>query len=275
MPARYCATATGPRALSPRADTGVRPYREVCEIRYARGMRDPNEKPAMIDQPLVSVIVRTYDRPAYLPQCLASLNAQDYPNCEVVIVWNGGKYLEVEGASVRNCIIPRSPLGAAMNAGIASSSGECLYVMDDDDLLLADAISLSVETMRSTGADLVFSDLIKFEETKGGSGLFLAQPQTFEECLRSKTIPHGSSMYRRPFLAAHSLAYSEDYSNAEDYDFLLAFLACRPKLAKLRKPVYLYRLHPGQQRNTLSEGQNARRIRSKWESRLVDQTPKV
>lgn len=218
----------------------------------------------MIDQPLVSVIVRTYNRPEYLPECLASIDRQDYASWEVVIVWNGGKYLEVGGESVRNCIIERSPLGAAMNAGMASSSGEYLYVMDDDDLLLPDAISLSVETMRSTAADLVFSDLVKFDETHGASDLFLAQPQSFEECLHSKTIPHGSSMYRRSFLTSHGLAYSEDYANAEDYDFLLALLACRPKMAKLSKPVYCYRLHPAQQRNTPSERQNALRIRSKW-----------
>lgn len=218
----------------------------------------------MIDQPLVSVIVRTHNRPEYLLQCLASVDSQDYANWEVVIVWNGGKYLDIGGESVKNCVIERSPLGEAMNAGMASASGDCLYVMDDDDLLLPDAISLSVETMLATGADLVFSDLIKFGETHGASGLFLAQPQSFEECLYSKTIPHGSSMYRRSFLTAHGLSYSEDYANAEDYDFLLALLSCRPKMAKLSKPVYCYRLHSAQQRNTPSEGQNALRIRSKW-----------
>lgn len=222
----------------------------------------------MIDQPLVSLIVRTYNRPEYLPECLASVDRQDYANWEVVIVWNGGKYLDVGGPAVKNCIIERSPLGAAMNAGMASASGDYLYVMDDDDLLLPDAISLSVETMRATGADLVFSDLVKFGETPGASGLFLAQPQSFEQCLGSKTIPHGSSMYRRSFLTAHGLAYSADYGSAEDYDFLLALLACRPKLAKLSKPVYCYRLHSAQQRNTPSERRNAVRIRSKWKEWL-------
>jgi glycosyltransferase involved in cell wall biosynthesis len=218
----------------------------------------------MIDQPFVSVIVRTYNRPEYLPECLASIDRQDYVNRETVVVWNGGKYLDVGEASVKDCIIPRSPLGVAMNAGIASSSGDFLYVVDDDDLLLPGAISLSVEAMRSTGADLVFSELVRFGETAGSSGLLRAQAQSFEECLRRKTIPHGSSMYRRSFLTAHGLTYSGDYGNAEDYDFLLALLACRPKMAKLSKPVYCYRMHSGQQRNTLSERQNTLKIRSKW-----------
>lgn len=158
-----------------------------------------------------------------------------------------------------------------MNAGITSSWGDFLYVMDDDDLLLPDAISLSVETMCSTGADLVFSDLVRFGETHKSAGLFRAQAQSFEECLRRKTIPHGSSMYRRSFLTAHGLAYSGDYSNAEDYDFLLALLACRPRMAKLCKPVYCYRMHSRQQRSTLSERQNTLKVRSRWEEWLRQQ----
>ena len=38
--------------------------------------------------PLVSIIVASYDRPDYLPTALASIEAQSYPNFEIIVVDN-------------------------------------------------------------------------------------------------------------------------------------------------------------------------------------------
>lgn len=213
-------------------------------------------------QPRVSLIIRTYNRPQYLLECLESVRLQQYPNLETVVVWNGGECQDVNAPNLVNVKIVRTSLGAAMNAGIASASGAYLYVLDDDDMLLGRAISKSVQLAESVGADLVFSDLLVF--TDRITAVFMAKIQTFEECLVAKCIPHPSSMYRRSFLRRHSLEYDPQYENAEDYDFLLRMLLAGPKIAKVEQPVYLYRVHASQQSRTATESINAQRIRARW-----------
>ena len=215
-------------------------------------------------EPLVSLVIRTYNRPHYLRDCLYSVTAQDYTNLETVLVWNGGRHQVVSAPNLVEVKIPRATLGAAMNAGIAAASGAYIYVLDDDDVLLPDAISRSVELAEKERADLVFSDLLCFTENARAAGVFVSEVQTFSECLLAKRIPHPSSMYRRSFLVTHSLAYDSQYSNAEDYDFILAFLRMNPIIDRLEEPVYRYRIHATQQYRTKTEWLNAMRIQSKW-----------
>lgn len=215
-------------------------------------------------EPLVSLVIRTYNRPQYLRDCLDSVTDQDYPRLETILVWNGGDRQIVSAPNLVEVKLRRATLGAAMNAGIGAASGEYIYVLDDDDILLPCAISRSVELAEKRGADLVFSDLLCFSEDVPDGGVFTAQVQTFSECLLAKRIPHPSSMYRRSFLVTHKLAYDPQYSNAEDYDFILAFLRRKPIIAKLEDPVYRYRIHATQQYTTATEWPNAMRIRSKW-----------
>jgi glycosyltransferase involved in cell wall biosynthesis len=212
--------------------------------------------------PTVSIIIRTYNRPSFLSECLESVRIQAYPYIETVVVWNGGERATVTAPNLVNVEIRKTSLGAAMNAGVAASSGDYIYVLDDDDMLLPTAIVDSVEVAEGTAADLVFSDLLAFGD--GQTAVFQTHCQTFCECLWSKCIPHPSSMYRRSFLLTHSLRYDPEYENAEDYDFILRFLLAEPKMAKVLRPVYLYRIHSSQQRRTLTECVNARRIRSKY-----------
>lgn len=103
--------------------------------------------PAMLesddsDQPLVSVIVPTYDRPTFLLEAVQSVVEQTYQPIELIVVDDASPQ-SVE--SVLSAELPKSfdwtcirheenrGANAARNTGIAAANGSILAFLDDDD----------------------------------------------------------------------------------------------------------------------------------------------
>ncbi|MCP4699047.1 MAG: glycosyltransferase [Gammaproteobacteria bacterium] len=100
--------------------------------------------------PLISVIVRTQNRPNLLEQALSSIAAQTYAPVEAVIVNDGGK----DVSAIVNRLEPlisggakliRHPAvkgrSAAANSGLEAASGEWAAFLDDDDVLETDGLA--------------------------------------------------------------------------------------------------------------------------------------
>lgn len=114
-------------------------------------------------QPLVSVVLLSYNRPHLLAEALASLCRQSYQNLEVTVVDNpspaSAEVARVvsQFAGVRLLQTERN-LGYAggMNRGLAAASGDYVYLTEDDIVLESCCIETLVEFLESNGlADLV------------------------------------------------------------------------------------------------------------------------
>jgi glycosyltransferase involved in cell wall biosynthesis len=90
-------------------------------------------------EPLVSVVVPTYNAGAYLPGALDSVLAQDYPHLEVIVVDDGSTdgtthavapYVE---RGVRFLQQPNAGAGAARDAGVRAATGPLVAFLDSDD----------------------------------------------------------------------------------------------------------------------------------------------
>ncbi len=96
---------------------------------------------SMMNNPSVSIIVRTKDRPKLLKNALRSISAQDYRPIEVVLVNDGGCDLEIGalrdvlGDIPLNYVRLQKNMGRAHagNVGIENAKGEYLGFLDDDD----------------------------------------------------------------------------------------------------------------------------------------------
>jgi len=89
--------------------------------------------------PLVSVIIPTCNRPDMLAEAIASIQAQTCTDIEIIVVVNGPATDAAERsfrlASESGCRalrIGRQGIAAALNAGIASATGEFVAFCDDD-----------------------------------------------------------------------------------------------------------------------------------------------
>jgi len=118
-------------------------------------------------RPLVSIIVRTKDRPKRLTNALNSIARQDYPNIEVVVVNDGGQDVT---PIVEDCLKnfsfnyvflenSRGRAGAA-NAGLNAANGDYLNFLDDDDALYPDHIASLVSCILETGCSVAYSNIL-------------------------------------------------------------------------------------------------------------------
>lgn len=96
------------------------------------------------DRPQVSVVVRSFERPAALHELLRALRAQRHASFEIVVVDQSDDPRLVASVAAlgdpRIRLVVRPPLGpcGARNEGIRHARGELLVFIDDDDLPVGD-----------------------------------------------------------------------------------------------------------------------------------------
>ncbi len=111
--------------------------------------------------PLVSVIIPTHNRPAYLRRAIASVLRQSYSRIEVIVVddssekraKNNNKRLVKQLKDKRIRYLPNSrQLGgaASRNKGVGKSKGELIAFLDDDDEWLRSKVKKQVALFRKS-----------------------------------------------------------------------------------------------------------------------------
>lgn len=121
--------------------------------------------------PLVSIVVASYDRPDYLPAALASIEAQSYPNLEIIVVDNASRssdqIAEIVNRYGRARLVRNAAnLGftGAMNRGIESTAGQFVYCTLDDVMLDRDCIKHLVAYAGGCSVDGLLSGLLLDED---------------------------------------------------------------------------------------------------------------
>ena len=120
--------------------------------------------------PLVSVVVTTYNQAAYIEQTLESVCAQTYDSYEVIVVDDGSTD---DTASLmarfdgRIEYIRQKNMGVAgsRNTGIGKARGEFIAFLDGDDLWESDKLSVQVaEARRNPNSGLIVCDGVQFDK---------------------------------------------------------------------------------------------------------------
>jgi glycosyltransferase involved in cell wall biosynthesis len=92
-----------------------------------------------MSQPLVSVIIPTYNRAALVHEAIASVLAQDYSRLQVIVVDDGSEdetpaVVRAFGAAVVCVRQTHAGVSAARNRGVAATQGELIAFLDSDDV---------------------------------------------------------------------------------------------------------------------------------------------
>ena len=114
-------------------------------------------------KPLVSVLIPIYNVENYLPECLGSLEAQDFKQAEFICINDGstdgsGEIIEEflkKDSRFRVIDKDNSGYGASMNRGLESAQGDYVAILESDDFMEADTLSKLYRAISSTGADVV------------------------------------------------------------------------------------------------------------------------
>jgi len=187
-------------------------------------------------RPLVSICLVHRDRPALLKPALASIETQDWPRIEVVLVDDGSVTPEAidevsrleAGFRARNWQLVRESkgsVGAARNAGARRASGEFILFTDVENVAKPEEVSTFLKAMAHGGADMLTCALDFFhggDSAQSATHLvrrpFLggaALPGIFRNCFGDRTL-----FTRKD--AFHQIGgFAEDYgAGSEDWEFL-------------------------------------------------------
>ncbi|MDQ1349418.1 MAG: hypothetical protein QG573_2797 [Acidobacteriota bacterium] len=211
--------------------------------------------------PLVSVIVRTRDRPALLREALASLRRQTFRDFETLVVADGGtapaeSVLGTTPGEGGLALLHRSPphgRARALNAGLDAARGRFIAYLDDDDLFLPDHLETLARFLAGSDSYRVaYTDVEQVEQTLGADGRYHAgrrlvvygQPFDPHRLLSSNYISLIGLMH-----AATDLRYDESFDILEDWDFMLR-LAERGRFHRLAAITAVYRVRDDQSNAT-------------------------
>jgi O-antigen biosynthesis protein len=108
--------------------------------------------------PLVSCVMPTYDRRAFVPQAVRYFLRQDYPAKELIVVDDGPEpvsdLLPADPRIVYHRLETRTMLGAKRNVACDLAHGPIIVHWDDDDWASADRVSIQVAALTGGDADI-------------------------------------------------------------------------------------------------------------------------
>ena len=165
--------------------------------------------------PLVSVVIPTFNSAAFLPATLDSIFGQLTPDFEIIVVDDGStdntaSVVARYGDRLRyvrqaNSGGPARP----RNVGIGLALGRYIAIFDSDDLMMPDKLQRSADFAEScSGLGLVFTNFISFGDQGELSGTHLEKYSNFAKVAREQAAP---GRYRIKGADAHKALFFGNY----------------------------------------------------------------
>lgn len=209
--------------------------------------------------PLISIIVPTYNVEKYIRTCIESILAQTYRNIEVIIVNDGSTDQSLAVISDLICshhnvkVINQKNQGlsVARNTGIDVATGKYIAFVDADDKIMPGFVSSLYQIADKTGADIVRGSFRDFNGNipKGWVPDFNVPTNcgtiVLDQFLSSNiSFVVWSSIYRLDFINSNHIRFTPGIL-LEDVDFTARAYMLAKLVATSPEPNYAYRIRPG------------------------------
>ncbi len=203
------------------------------------------------DQPLVSVVIRSANRPE-LADALDSIATQTYRHIEVVLV-----DVEGSGALVADPWCGQFPLriestgfhlgrGAAANLGMLAARGRYAIFLDDDDWFLPDHVACLVDALlRSNNARVAYSGIECRKRNNAGEWEIVHVFNEAHDATRlliENYLPIHAVLFERS-LVKSAVRFDETLNLYEDWDFWVQ-LSTLSNFVHIDRITAVYRIAP-------------------------------
>lgn len=194
--------------------------------------------------PLVSCIMPTFNRRAFLPLALESFSQQDYPTKELIVVDDGTDIVRdvVQGVpDVRYVRLnSRASIGEKRNRACAAAEGAIIAHWDDDDWYAPTRLRKQISPLLSAKADL--TGLANSYLLELPAGRFWRTRAELHRRMFTGDV-HGGTLVYWKRLISDQVKYPT-ISLAEDAVFILAALRARNRLLPLPNDgIFVYVRH--------------------------------
>jgi O-antigen biosynthesis protein len=158
--------------------------------------------------PLVSCIMPTANRRAFVARSIDYFRRQDYPNRELIIVDDGEDAVEdlvPDDARIRYLRLDhRQPLGTKRNIACQRAGGEIIVHWDDDDWMADRRIRAQVEGLLEAGADICGLDRLLYVDPAARAAWEYVYPGRSGSWVAGNTLCYTRALWERnPFVSAH------------------------------------------------------------------------
>ena len=174
-------------------------------------------------EPLVSIIVPTYNSEKYILETIESVKQQTYKNWELIIIDDCSKdktqeILENEKRDKRIKIInltKNSGAGIARNIGIKEAKGRYIAFLDSDDIWNEKKLEKQVEFMEINKYEFTFTDFHRINESgEIIKKLKVPKVTTYSKNLYYNTIQTSTAIYNQEKLGK---IYFPEIRKRQDY----------------------------------------------------------
>lgn len=206
--------------------------------------------------PLISIIIPTYNRAYLISETLESVLKQTYKNWECIIVDDGSNDNTIQ---VVNDFLKKDSRfkfynrpknrakgpNSCRNYGFELSNGDYVKWFDSDDLFTVDSIEKVIKNIKK-GTDVVVSslDYINFDGEKiNKKHNFFSENLINDYMIGKITFFTFTPTWSRAFLMKQEELFDESITNLDDWDFNLRMLYVSPTITFLNLPLIKYRVH--------------------------------
>jgi glycosyltransferase involved in cell wall biosynthesis len=228
----------------------------------------------MTEQPLVSVVIATYNMAQYLQKAVDSVLAQTWENLELIVVDDGStddtaQVMKAFKDNARVRYLPTENQGQprAKNTGISSAKGEFIAFCDADDLWSPKKLAIQMPCFQNPKVGVVYSEVSYID--KNGTALEKEIPyerhsgHVTEHLVIKNFVPFGTAVIRQACVKKNG-AFDVDLPMGIDWDLWLRY-SMDWHFHYAPEVTYIYRIWPGQMsKNYRGRYENAFRILSKF-----------
>jgi len=206
-------------------------------------------------QPLVSVVIATYNMAQYLPQAIDSILRQTWPNLEVIVVDDGSKDNTAavlatydSNPRVRYVCTENQGQPKAKNCGIKLTSGDFIAFCDADDLWEPYKLEVQMPLFTHSRIGIVYSEVSNIDEQnqryEKAPAYVRHSGKVTDQLLIRNFVPFGTAIIRRECIEKCGI-FDEQFRMGIDWDLWLRY-SLYWEFAYSPMRTYIYREWSGQ-----------------------------
>ncbi len=213
-------------------------------------------KTIMLNRPMVSFVMPTYNRADLLPHAIDSILNQTFEDFELIIVDDGStdntahvlKQYQKKDARIRVIFSkPNKGVAVARQIGNETARGKYIAIMDSDDVLFSKFLERAIDYLEKN-ENVTILKLKPYEEKAYLNPYKKAAKNYYDlyQILFFSAIGNVGCIYRRDFVEKHNISYNQNYRCGEDYDFWMQMLAKGANVRFLNTKEALYYIEHSQ-----------------------------